>query len=369
MRLLELCLSPDLGGLELYAYRCALELDKTDEVLGVIDPQGKLQGFFAEQGLAWVGLQSGFKPLPLITAKKLAKIIDQHRIDVLHVHWGKDLPLAAWARTLSRSKPRVVHTRQMQITRPKTDRYHRFIYKNMDLILAITQRLESDLKKFLPAQMENRIVTLYYGVKSPQTLIDPNTQQQLREELNVPEQAFLAGIFGRIKETKGQYLLIEAIKKLHSQGKTAYGLIVGHPMEPAYLEQLKQAVRESGLDPYIRFMDFVKEPQRWMQVCDTVILASQEETFGLVLAEAMQAGVAVIGTNSGGVPEIIEHGHSGLLFEPGDSGALAAQLASLQDDPQTRASLAQAGRERAAQLFDYAGHFRLLRQHMLDVQG
>jgi len=368
MRLLELCLSPDLGGLELYAYRCALELDKTDEVLGVINPQGRLRDYFSEQGISWTGLQPGFRPLPLLTAKKLAKIIDQHEIDLLHVHWGKDLPLAAWARTLSHSKPRVVHTRQMQITRPKTDRYHRFIYQNMDLILAITQRLESDLKKFLPAEVENRIVTLYYGVKSPGMLIDQATRQQLRQELDVPEQAFLAGIFGRIKQSKGQYLLIEAIKKLHSQGKTAYGLIVGHPMDPAYLAQLKQDVRESGLDPYIRFMDFVNEPQRWMQVCDTVILASQEETFGLVLAEAMQAGVTVIGTNSGGVPEIIEHGQSGLLFEAGDSEALAAQLALLQDDPQQSASLAQAGRERAAQLFDYAGHFSALRDYMTKLQ-
>jgi glycosyltransferase involved in cell wall biosynthesis len=101
-----------------------------------------------------------------------------------------------------------------------------------------------------------------------------------------------------------------------------------------------------------------------MQVCDAVVLASENETFGLVLAEAMLAGVAVIGTNSGGVTEIIKNQETGLMFEPGDSDGLASCIRMLATDSEFKKNIAENGREKARGAFDHAEHYEKLRSLM-----
>ncbi len=111
-------------------------------------------------------------------------------------------------------------------------------------------------------------------------------------------------------------------------------LIVGHEMKPGYRDTLKQQAESLDVLDHIIFQDFTPAPQQLMQVCDCVILASGQETFGLVLPEAMRAGVAVIGSNSGGVPEIIDHEKTGLLFETKNTGDLYQQVERLFLNPE-----------------------------------
>jgi glycosyltransferase involved in cell wall biosynthesis len=101
-----------------------------------------------------------------------------------------------------------------------------------------------------------------------------------------------------------------------------------------------------------------------MQLCDCVILASGQETFGLVLPEAMRAGVAVIGSNSGGVPEIIDHEKTGLLFKTQDSNSLYQQIERLYLDAEIKDKIAQQGKLSADQRFDNDLHFQKLENHL-----
>ncbi len=355
MKVLELCLSGALGGLELYAYRCAATLNRQHEVLGVISPAGRLCEYFDRDRIPWRPLETRFRPLPLGAARQLAAWIDEEGVDAIHMHWGKDLALAALAKRLSRRKPRLIYTRQMQITRPKRDAYHRLVWQQVDRVVAITEKLAGHLRGFLPQALSPRVTTLYYGVDAPPSFPDATGQRALRREFGLPEEGFLVGLLGRIKESKGQHLLVDAIEQLNSEGKTVNGLIVGRPMEPAYLQGLKQRVLDQGLP--ITFQDFTDEPQRLMQACDVVVLASEEETFGLVLAEAMRAGVAVVGSRAGGVMEIIDHERTGLMFTPRNAGDLARQLKRLGDDPVWRRQLAEAGKAKGDRLFDPERHF------------
>jgi glycosyltransferase involved in cell wall biosynthesis len=165
-------------------------------------------------------------------------------------------------------------------------------------------------------------------------------------------------LFGRIKHYKGQHLLVDALARAKAEGKAMAGLVVGRAMEADYLARLKQQVADEALP--IRFLDFVREPQRLMSACDCIALTTVEETFGLVLAEAMRAGVAVVGSDRGGVPEIIEHEASGLLFRSTDSEDLYRQLARLADDRALCGRLAEAGKAKADREFDEATHFATL---------
>ena len=150
-------------------------------------------------------LKKSSKILPLINARRLAAIIDHENIDVIHMHWGNDLALAALAKKISARKPALVYTRQMKITRYKTDFYHSFMYSQMDLMLTITRQLESEAKQFIPGARE-RIMTLYYGVDAPTELLPDDAIRQKRDELGFSEDDFIVGLLGRLEQGKGQHL-------------------------------------------------------------------------------------------------------------------------------------------------------------------
>lgn len=365
MNIVELCLSKAKGGLELYLYRASLELMKTDKIFPIVHKDGFLASKFSSDGIAFDTLSLSFKPLPLITVFKLSKFIDNNNIDVVHIHWAKDFPLAALAKKISKRKPRLIYTRQMQITRYKKDWYHNTLYNEVDVLITITKNLAENSKKFLDASMENKIVHLYYGVTEPKRLLSDEERSSLRREWGLDNKPFIIGLFGRIKFEKGQHLIVEALAKLKKSNHDIGALIVGHSMDDIYLHKLKKDVEKSDLSNAIVFKDFVDEPQLWMQACDVVILASKEETFGLVLAEAMHAGVAVIGTNSGGVPEIIENGKTGLMFNFCDVDSLCDCILQMKNNEMQRNVFAEAGLYKAKQLFDVTQHFSELRKLLI----
>ncbi len=364
MNILELCLSPGLGGLELYVFRSAQALAKNHNVLAVLNTTGKLNAYFKQHAnIKSEYLDQSSKILPLINARRLAAIIDRENIDVIHMHWGNDLALAALAKKISDKKPALVYTRQMKITRYKTDFYHRFMYGQMDRMLTITRQLEHEAKKFIPGD-DDRIMTLYYGVDAPAQFLTFNDFRQKRNELGFSNDDFIVGLLGRLERGKGQHLLIEALSMARNENLNPRALIVGHEMNPGYRAELQQLAKAHDVDSNIVFMDFVSEPQALMQICDCIALTSQEETFGLVLPEAMRSGIAVIGSNRGGVPEIITHEKTGLLFDSWDSSSLYRQIRHLYTDPEFRKMIAGNGKKAADKRFNTEEHFSALEHHL-----
>ncbi len=187
MRIMTLCLSPGLGGLELYALRSAVALAATQSVLLVTAPDGKLKDKAVSAGVEHIEIQPAFRPFPLLSAVRLARIIDQSKIEIIHMHWGKDLALASLAIKLSRSKPKLVYTRQMQITRMKTDFYHQFLYREMSMMLTITEQLRQRCIRMLGPDFSDRVKTLYYGVARPETSPDAGSIAQQRSKLGLEQ--------------------------------------------------------------------------------------------------------------------------------------------------------------------------------------
>ena len=364
---MTVCLSPGLGGLELYALRSAVALAATQSVLLVTAPDGKLKDKAVSAGVDHIEIQPAFRPFPLLSAVRLARIIDQSKIEIIHMHWGKDLALASLAIKLSRSKPKLVYTRQMQITRMKTDFYHQFLYREMSMMLTITEQLRQRCIRMLGPDFSDRVKTLYYGVARPETSPDADSIAQQRSKLGLDSDSFVVGLFGRLEEQKGQHLLIEATAKARAEGKIIHALIVGHEMEHGYRDHLAQQATALGVSEQIHFLDFVDKPQAIMQLCDCVVLATYMETFGLVLPEAMRAGIAVIGSNAGGVPEIIKHGKTGLMFEPKNADDLKAQILKLYTDRNLLEKLATQGMEKANTEFNDDKHFAKLLDIFLNL--
>jgi glycosyltransferase involved in cell wall biosynthesis len=362
MKILELCTSDGVGGLELYVVRTTEALHRLQcDVLAAVRPGTMLQTRLEEGALPLVELPRRSRTLPLLAARRLARLLERHEIDLVHMHWGHDLFLAALAKRLSKRPVKLVYTRQMALTRSKRDFYHRFLYGQIDLYLTITDKLSDQAHEFLPLPTE-RVSRLYYGVEAPGAPLSPEQRQTMREAWGVPDDAMLVGLFGRMEPYKGQHLFIEALARAKREGLNVYGLLVGHEMETGYSDILKNQAAALGVLERMVFRGFTKDPKPWMQSCDAVLLATVEETFGLVLPEAMRAGVAVIGSNRGGVLEIIDHGKNGLLFESEDSVSLYEQIKRYASDQTFLRAMAQAGKADADQRFDVAHHYASLKE-------
>ena len=356
--LLELCLSPDLGGLELYMMRCAKALDIDFNVISVISPNGKLEQYFSGTEHRYKLLSKRSNVMMYRAARNLARIIDANSIDIVHLHWTKDIPIAVLAKKLSKRKPKLIQTRNMTMTRFKDDLYHRFLYKNIDLLLPVTKQVAAQLKRFIPEPVRPGIEVLYMGTDEVE-LLDHAALQRLREELGM-KKGFAVGMVGRIEETKGQHLLIEAVALLRRKGVNVEAFFVGHEMEKGYIDTLKKRAGNLEIAPWVHFLGFMKNPLHFMQACDAMVLATPCETFGLVVIEAMAAGTPVIATDRCGPLEIIEDGVNGLLFEKESAAALSRQIEALCSDAQQCATLSEAGQKRVREAFSNRVQFQKL---------
>jgi glycosyltransferase involved in cell wall biosynthesis len=361
-KICELCLSPDLGGLELYMMRASRYFG--DTCISVINEKGKLKSYYKNTDYRYFTLKRRNVFAAWLTARDLARILDKEAIDVLHVHWTKDLPTAVIAKLLSKRKPKVVQSRHMTMTRFKDDLYHRFLYRNLGLMLAVTYQVKSQIEKFIPVSICPRVETLYIGADQP-TIITEEEKQKRRQELGLTD-SFTVGIVGRIEPQKGQWVVIDAIEKLIHQGIDARALIVGHAMSEEYLGALQKDVIMRGLKDRIIFTGFTREAQTMMQLCDVIVLATENETFGLVLIEAMMCGLCVVGSDSGGPLEIIDDGINGLLFKTFDVADLADRLALLQRNPELRIEYALKGKEKALEVFESEKQFVKLYKVLID---
>lgn len=341
-KVLELCLSPDLGGLELYMVRASHFLN----AFSVIGVKGKLEQYYrdTEYRYAAIGRYSFMK---------LARLIDENDIDVLHLHWTKDIPIAVMAKLLSRKKPKLVQTRNMRMTRFKDDFYHRFLYKNMDLMLPVTYQVKEQLEKFIPSDIRPTVEVLYMGAEIP-NYFSADEKEAFRQQAGLGDE-FVVGIVGRIEEAKGQHLVLEALKQLNLAGIASKALVVGHAMDTNYLKELQHEYVE-----YAVFTGFTREAQKYMQVCDSLVLATENETFGLVVIEAMMCSVCAVASDSGGPLEIIEDGVDGVLFKTRNVADLTLKLTELCNNAERRDRLAAAGKIKALDRFESQKQFEKL---------
>ncbi|MDH5182024.1 MAG: glycosyltransferase family 4 protein [Gammaproteobacteria bacterium] len=359
MNIIELCTSKGWGGLELYAWQVSKWLKANGHAChAVIVPGSLIARRLAESGVDTTIIKPKFRPLPLLAARRLAKLIDQLEADILHVHWTRDLILAALAKRFARRPVKLVFIRHMALTRHKRDFYHRFIYQSIDRFLVITKKLYEEARQFLPMP-EQRLQLLYHGVADFEPVNVQHCQQFFATH-KLADAKFRVLLPGRIEHYKGQHTLVEAVIKLHQQGLDLDLVILGHIMDEAYFEGLQQQIQAAGLAQKIHYLGFVDQPTLVYGCFDVVVLTTYAETFGLVLVEAMKSEVAVIGTNAGGVPEIIEHGKTGLLYEPGNADDLAQCVKQLIADPAMRRQLARAGKAYADRMFSEQAHYTSL---------
>jgi glycosyltransferase involved in cell wall biosynthesis len=212
----------------------------------------------------------------------------------------------------------------------------------------ITNSLSTTAKLFPRSLPPRRIVEAVY---------DGLTGRELQTPQPAPATEFRhcpprIGIIGRIASWKGQHVFLEAARLLSEKQIAAQYFVLGSPLfgEEDYEAQLKRDAAPLG--NRVQFLGFQSDIPAVLRDLDILVHASTSaEPFGQVVIEGMAEGLPVIGSDGGGVREIITSGENGILTPMGDAPALAEAIEHLIQNPGRASALARAGWVRAHEVF------------------
>lgn len=194
----------------------------------------------------------------------------------------------------------------------------------------------------------DRIAVLYNGHDIDRFASAPSDARgRIRREFALADDVAVISLVGRLDVAqKGQDLMIRAMSMLRARFPDAVLLLVGNGPDRARCEVL---VRQLGLDEVVRFAGNRHDIAEILAAVDVAVIPSVcEEAFGFVALEASAAGRPVVAFESGGLPEVILHGQTGIVVPKGDIAGLAKAIADVLDDPDLAMRLGEAGRRYAS---------------------
>ncbi len=197
----------------------------------------------------------------------------------------------------------------------------------------------------------DRVVTLYNGIDLSPFVAIPETAREKGGE------RFSVGSFGRLTPRKGHDVVLRAVARLAGEGRDVHLVIAGGEAReaPGYAQALSSLADQHGIGERVRIDAGFPEGglPAIMAGVDVVVQASVlPDSLPTTVIEAMAGGRAVVASEIGGCPELVSHGETGLLFQPGDVDELTGCLESLRTDPGRAVRLGSAARAEALRRFD-----------------
>ena len=219
--------------------------------------------------------------------------------------------------------------------------------------------VSDDVRKDFERQMRFssiQVIPNYIDVDAFRGRLEQSDREAVREKWGLRENDVMVLHVGRLHPQKGQDTLIDAFARARRERPDLILFFLG---EGKLRETLKQRVESAGLAAAVRFENSSRDVTPYYRAADLFAFPSRYEAFGIVLLEAMTAGLPIVASRVGGIPEVTGEG-TALLVPVGDVGALSDAILSLAADPVWRSSVGAAGRERA-KAFD-------VRRHLPDLE-
>ena len=230
------------------------------------------------------------------------------------------------------------------------------------LLLGVSDAVRDEMRSHLPGWEAERIATLYNRIDVATVQAEQVSCEAARDFLGLPQDAWVVGNVGRLHPDKDQATLIRGFAQALPQLPAGSQLAI---MGSGRLESSLQALAsELGISERVRFLGQVPQGRRYFKAFDVFALTSDHEPFGMVLLEAMAAGVPLICSDCGGGREVIDG--VGQLFPLGDSDALARCL--IAQGQQGRVAAASCERQ-LARFSDAAAREAFFRLQRLPAHG
>ncbi len=347
----QVLFSLTMGGAEVLAARLARRLSGSHKtIFCCLDDIGPLGEELRDEGFSVypLGRRSG---LNLRSSNRLASLLRREKVDVIHAHQYGPFFYGATARLLA-PRPGLVMTEHGRSfpdpPRRKHFLFNRAVLRRGDRIIAVGEDVRRALidNEGFPA---GRVEVVYNGTDTGSFAESARHRESVRREIGVGAGDLVLMQVARLDPIKDHATAVRAVGRVAERRGDVRLVIVGDGAEAGPIDEL---TRSLGLGAHVLRLGTRTDVSRLIGAADVVLLTSRSEGIPLTLLEGMAAGLPVVATRVGGIPEVVVEGETGLLAPVGDVDALAARILRLAEDRDLRGRLGRAGRERARASFD-----------------
>ncbi len=292
-----------------------------------------------------------YPPYDITLSTKIAEVINEHHLDVLHMHYAVPHAICGiLAKQISGNDDIKIMTtlHGTDITVLGYDHTLKnaikFGIEQSDIVTSVSHSLAKQTNEIIETSKE--IIPIYNFVREQEFPTKRN--DKLKETYGIkPEEKVLIHV-SNFRGVKRIDTIIDTFEKVHQEIPSKLILLGDGPE----LMDMKQKVRNLNLEDHVLFLgkqDWVSE---FYQMSDLVLLLSEKESFGLTLLEAMKSGVVPIGSNAGGIKEVIQHGKTGYIVDVGDSDQASQYAIRLLTDDELYQRFREAMLEDIAERFN-----------------
>lgn len=290
-----------------------------------------------ENGLDFISLPFSGE-WDIITASAIKKICHGKDIDLIHAHSAHSLTSALMAALLGNLPPIVVSRRvDFPIRKNFLSRY-KYNYKKVRKIICVSNCIAEIIKpEIIHAE---RIITIYDGIEIGR--FEHADRTALRKEFNISPNEKIIGNVAALAPHKDYFTFLNTAKLLSEKMQCRF-VIIG---EGELKQQLQARINELNLQQLVIMTGFRNDVENLLTGFDVLLFTSSTEGLGSSVLDAMAAGVPVVATATGGIPEIIQHGKTGLLAPVNDAVTLAAEVINIINDKGLREDLIKEAKDR-----------------------
>ncbi len=341
MRILQISSAASFGGGERYVADLTNSLvARGHELYAVLRPKSPLisQMKLERERIKTLPLRNS---LDVSSAHELARFVAQHRIEVIHAHMARDYSLAAYAARRNRQAKFIV-TRHVLF---QMNRLHRHTLARAHRVIAVSNAVARELRS-QRIVIDGQLTVVPNGVDVDRFAITFNRSEFLGG-MGLPADVPLVGSIGELRTLKRHDDFIRAAARVASQFPETHFVLAGVDTSHSsdVHKHLEQLVVETGLKERFHFLGWVEDAEKLLRAIDVFVSASETESFGLAIAEAMAAGTAVVATATEGAREVVDDQETGILVPIGDVAKMTESILILLSDDERRRQIATRARE------------------------
>jgi N-acetyl-alpha-D-glucosaminyl L-malate synthase BshA len=296
-----------------------------------------------------------FPPYDLALASHMAEVAELYDLDLLHVHYAIPHSVSALlARQMLAAKgrrlPFVTTLHGTDITLVGADRSYlpitRYAIEQSDGVTSISNYLRDTTREYFAIARPIETITNFVNCDVYAPLSDEAARAKARAHLGLPDEPILMHL-SNFRPVKRVVDVVKIFARV-AQQLPAQLVLIGDGPDRSEAEWLAHSL---GIHARVHFLGKQERVSELLPLADVLLLPSQLESFGLVALEAMACKVPTIATRVGGLPELIDDGVTGLLFEVGDIAAMAQAVLSLLGDRERMNAMREAARREAKRRF------------------
>ena len=349
MKILYLITKSNWGGAQRYVFDLASELKDKHEVIVGLGGEGTLKINLEKENVRVISIKQLGRDVKASSDLKsffdILKILKKEKPDVVHLNSSKIGIIGALACRVAGIKKIIftAHGWAFNEDRPawqklliKTIAYSTIILCHKTI--AVSKNIADSFLRW--PFTKNKIIVVHNGIEKIEFIEKEKALKELtshspilKEAIETTKEPLVVGMIGELHKIKGQIYAIEAIKDLLKEFPNILLLIIGGGEEE---KKLNEAINKLELKRNVFLLGHIPKASRYLKAFDIFLLASLSEALAYVVLEAGQAGLPVVATNVGGIPEIISNNETGILIKSKNTKEIVLGIKCMIKNPENK---------------------------------